>query len=126
MTGSENRQNPFFEIAPFPEQESLPCGSNFGALTNTLKSIPFFVMPGFIDRILSQTLRSAHLRASRRMKPRHASIRLSVLMRAAHDLHGALDAPPHAGFLALALALAFLRVARRLGDRLETVLVDHL
>ena len=66
------------------------------------------------------------VRSIRRADRACAVSRPSALMRAADDLHGVFDPAPHAGFLVLALALALLGVARRFGDRLKTVLVDHL
>ena len=47
-------------------------------------------------------------------------------MRSPHSLHGVLDMTPLRGFFRLALALASLGIAGRLGDRLEAVLLDHL
>src|SRR5262245_50163702 len=47
-------------------------------------------------------------------------------MRTAHEFHGLFDMAPLARFLDLALALAGLGSLRGLGDRLKTMLLQHL
>jgi hypothetical protein len=50
----------------------------------------------------------------------------SALMRSPHHLHGVLDMTPLVGFVGVTLVLALNRLLRRLGDRLEAVLLEHL
>src|SRR5579864_2700709 len=50
----------------------------------------------------------------------------SALIRAAHHLHRRFDVTPLLGVVAVALALALLRLLGGLRDRLKTVLLEHL
>src|SRR5262249_27831977 len=53
-------------------------------------------------------------------------LRASALIRPAHDLHGRFNMAPLLRLLVVALLLARHRLLRGLGDRLKTVLLEHL
>src|SRR6266568_9055748 len=64
--------------------------------------------------------------SSRHASSWHVGRNPSALMRAPHHLHGVLDVTPLLGFICLALVLASLGIAGRLGDRLVAKLNNHL